>query len=151
MDWYLFFYIMGIGILMLSLVFWMLKRAWGDFDQHGPRLEDFEPSPRQAPRWDEPEHDALDEPLLPAGAPSEDMIPVSHPLLKQALNRAMLSGGTPASTYFVREDDEIYLAAYRIADPEQREQVTRLFRSLGDAGDNASVFELLQAIKHLGR
>ncbi|PDW04982.1 hypothetical protein [Candidatus Viridilinea mediisalina] len=151
MDWTLFFYIMGFGIVLLSLVVWMLNRAWGDFDQHGPRVEDVERQAHQASSWGEPLLDAPTEPHLPAGAPDEDLIPVSHPLLKQAIRRALANGGTPASTYFVREDDEIYLAAYRIADPEQREQVTRLFRSLGDAGDQASVFELLQAIKHLGR
>ncbi|RRR72827.1 MAG: hypothetical protein EI684_09655 [Candidatus Viridilinea halotolerans] len=152
MDWTLFFTIVGLGVVLIALVAGMLNRAWGDFAQHAPKIEELEARLRQEARWSAPPPVAeADEPELPAGAPGEDMIPVSHPLLKQAISRAMVSGGTPAATYFVREGDAIYLAAYRIADPDQREQVTKLFRALHDADDQASIFELLQAIKRLGR
>jgi hypothetical protein len=145
------------GLAALGLTLYMLNRAWGDFprrpDRPGPppspastRLAP--PSPADPDPAASGPGDADDAPL-PAGAPAADLIPITSPTVRQAVERAMERGGSPYATYFIRHGDQIYLAAHRIADPMQRAQVVRVFRGLN--GDNLSGVALAEAISALQR
>lgn len=136
---------------------YMLNRAWGDFPGRAGRI-DLGPPPAPpssaparvaAPADDDP--GAADQPL-PAGAPEDGLIPVTDPLVRRALEQALERGGGPYATYFIRDGERIYLAAYRIADPAQRAQLTRVFRGL-NGGDMTGINlpEIIGAIQKLTR
>lgn len=149
------------GLVAIGLAAFVLNRAWGDFPTR-LRLPDGTPerSPSPAPGWEtapthpgEADAPELEEHTpLPAGAPEDELIPVNHPLVKRAVAQALERGGTPYATYFVRHGEQIYLAAYRIADPEQRAQLTRLFLSLNRGElEGIDLGSLIRAVQQLGR
>lgn len=150
------------GLLAIGLTAYMLNRAWGDFPTRlTPPGQDPAPPSRQPARVTAPaqQHDEAgeDDPFekidaLPAGAPPMDTIPITHPLIKRSVEQAMEKGGSPYATYFFRDGDQIFFAAYRIADPVQRAQATRLFQAL-HSGDTSGVNfgELIRTIQQLGK
>lgn len=143
----------ALGTLVLVVV--MLNRAWGDFPRRVGPAASTTPVPtaleggEDAEDADEGDGEAY---ALPAGAPEGELIPITHPMVRRAIDQALDRGGSPYATYFVRDEGQIYFASYRIADPAQRGQLTRLFRSLND-GDFSQVnmSEIMSAMQQLGR
>ena len=122
--------VFGAGLLLLGVVVFMLNRAWGDFPTRltPPYQEALAPR-RSRPDalmasldspTDEEDEEEDEEEELPAGASAENLVPVTHPQVKLAVQQALERGGTPYATYFIREGDRVYLVASRIADPAQR-------------------------------
>jgi hypothetical protein len=155
--------IFGAALLAIGLTAWMLNRAWGDFPSRaGPDatspLMPLSPEPRDAfaqPPADElaPDGDEDVEPAqLPAGAPAEGLIPVSHPLVLRAIQQSLERPGSPYATYFIRHDEQVYLALYRIADPGQRELARKIFEGLqsGELGDVGPA-DLMRLLSQLGK
>jgi hypothetical protein len=161
MDWNVFLIIVAAGMILLALTAWMLHRSWGDFPRQ-LNVHQFEPPAKRAPSWanqtndddddDDDDDDEWAERSLPAGAPDDGMILVTHPGVRNAITQAIERGGSPYASYFVRDGDQIYLAAYRISDPDQRAQVTQLFQSInnGEIG-GLSIYDLLQVLRRFGR
>lgn len=145
--------IAGAGLVVIALAAYMLNRAWGDFPRRAGQLPD-QPSsallPHSAPYAPfVAEHE--EEPGF-AGAPHEGLIPITNPMMLRAVNTAMDRGGSPYAAYFLRDGERVFLAAYRIADPLQREQLTRLFEGLNSGNlEGVSPVELIRIINQLGR
>lgn len=143
------------GLLAIGLTAYMLNRAWGDFPSRAGRLDPGPPPapPSTTPAWATAPAEAEDgagddEAGLPAGAPDDGLIPITHPLVRRAIESALERGGTPYATYFVRDGERLFLAAHRIADPVQRAQFVRVFRDLsGDAPSGASLDEILGVVR----
>ncbi len=152
--------IFGAGLLALGLTAWMLNRAWGDFPSRagpGLGLPPTPPSPEPLgpfapPPDDEGEQDGDEPAELPAGAPAEGLIPVSHPLVLRAVQQSLERPGSPYATYFIRDGEQVYLALYRIADPGQREMAKRIFEGLnsGELGD-VGPSDLMRLLGQLGK
>lgn len=145
------------GLLLLGVIVFMLNRAWGDFPTRlTPPYQDG-PARRGAPEeallasLDDDEEYEEDE-RLPAGAASENLIPVTHPQVRLAIMQALERGGTPYATYFIREGERVYLVASRIADPAERARVVRLFQGL-NGGDltGVNMVDMIRTIQQLGR
>lgn len=152
--------IAAMGLITILVVVFMLNRAWGDFPRRvGPTDSGPSPVPSSGePAWDAapPDDRSKDEveedEALPAGAPEGGLVLVTHPLVLRAVEGALERGGSPYATYFIRHDERVYLAAYRIADPVEREQVTRVFESL-NSGDLSGVDfnAVLGTLQRLGK
>ena len=132
-------------LLTIGLVAYMLNRAWGDFPRRLMPSDYAEPSQPSLPTsaWGSASapadhEDDMDSLPLPAGAPADSLILVAHPQVRQVVTRALEHGGSPYATYFIRDGERIYLAAYRIADPLQRAQAIRIFKGL-NGGDMSGV------------
>lgn len=159
------------GLLLFGLIIFMLNRAWGDFPSRlSPPQEEAPAPPRHygadallgaweaPPTWvdegdEEDEENEDDEELqLPAGAPAEYLIPVTHPQVKLVVQQALERGGTPYAAYFIREGEQVYLVASRIADPALRARTIQLFQGL-NSGDmsGGSLIDMLRTIQQLGR
>lgn len=142
------------GLVAIGLTMWMLNRAWGNFPSRAG-LPPTPLSPGPAP-YDAaaPADEAwLDESVeLPAGAPADGLVPVTHPMVVRAVQQAMDRPGSPYATYFIRDGERVYLALYRIADPAQREQARRLFAGLnsGDFG-GSELSDLIRLVQQLGK
>jgi hypothetical protein len=78
------------------------------------------------------------------------MVPVTHPMLRQAVMAAMERGGSAYALYFIKDGETLYLVPSRIADPQQRERVTRLFASI-HSGDSSSFSfsEVIQVVQEM--
>jgi hypothetical protein len=151
------------GLLALGLVAFMLNRAWGDFPTRisppDPTLGTRSRLPRQpAASAQQLDRTELDEDLrveddeLPAGAPTADTIVITNPQIREAAVRALERGGTPFSTYFFRDGDQVYFAAYRIADPLQRAQAVKLFQGLNSHDPKGLDFtEIIGLMRQLGK
>lgn len=163
MDWNIFLIIVAVGVVLLGFAAWMLHRSWGDFPKklnvhelETPIKREFSWAAQRSDDDDDNDDDDDDhewaERSLPAGAPDDGMILVTHPGVRNAITQAIERGGSPYASYFVRDGDRIYLAAYRISDPDQRAQVTQLFQSInnGEIG-GLSIYDLLQVLKRFGR
>lgn len=143
------------GLLAIGITAYMLNRAWGDFPSRVGQLPPDLPSGPQrrlgamAP-VDEEEEAEEDTPT--GWASREDMIPITNPVVVRAVNAALDRGGGPYTMFFTREGDQVYFAAYRVPDPAQREQLTRLFKGL-NAGDleGVSLVEVMRMMGQLGR
>lgn len=150
----------GAGLIALGLTFWMLNRAWGDFPGRAglPPTYSAErpglgpPPDTGAAKMRDNGGDEQALPDLPAGAPADGLVPVTHPAVRRAVEAALERGGSPYATYFVRHGERIYLALYRIADPGQREAARRMVEGLngGEIGD-ASLAESIRVIQQLSR
>jgi hypothetical protein len=141
------------GLLAIGLATYMLNRAWGDFPRRAGRLDAIEDRPPfPAPEPPDDDDDDEEEARLPAGAPAEQLIPINEPTVRAAVERALERPGSPYATYFIRDGDQIYLAAFRIADPAQRAQVTHMFQSLNSGDFSALNFsDVISAIQRLGK
>jgi hypothetical protein len=131
--------IAGLGLVTILVAAYMLNRAWGDFPgrvgptQRGPSPVPPPSSLAGAPaQRDDRGEDA--EASLPAGVPEGGLVPITHPLVLRAVENALERGGSPYATYFIRHGERVFLAAYRIADPAERERVTRVFEGLNSEG-----------------
>ncbi|MFQ3660911.1 MAG: hypothetical protein SNJ69_00810 [Chloroflexaceae bacterium] len=147
--------IVGAGLLAIGIAAYMLNRAWGNFPSRiGQLPQDLPPPPQRRLGANPPveeEAEAEDETLNDRDT-REDMIPVTHPLVLRAVNAALDRGGGPYATFFVRENDQVFFAAYRVPDPAQRAQLTRLFKGLNaDELEGVSLVELMRAMNQLGR
>ncbi|MEI7645056.1 MAG: hypothetical protein WCJ55_12340 [Chloroflexales bacterium] len=135
MDWMLITGIVAVGLLLAVIVLVMLNRAWGDFPG---RISGLPPSQPLSARPTSPVVSPLSAvPPLPDTldvTPNDGMIPITHPLLRQAVAKALERGGSPYALYFIRDGEAVYLVPSRIANPQQREQLTRLFASLNSGG-----------------
>jgi hypothetical protein len=152
----------AVGLAVLAVSIFMLNRAWGDFPTRAGRLDD-SPAPRAAesslwPAWDAaPADNEQDnqwgEPReLPAGASSENLIPVENPTVKRLMDKALDQAGSPYATYFLRDGERIYFVASRIADPAQRAQAVRVFEELNrDQGAGPNMVELFQTFRQFGK
>jgi hypothetical protein len=150
MDWMLAAGIVGVGLIIFVVVLVMLNRAWGDFPGRIGALSAAQPPSSPAP------------PPMAATSPVSEMtditpngglVPVNHPLVRLAVLAALERGGSPYALYFIKDGEAIYLVPTRIADPQQREQVTRLFTAMNsDGAENVPAFgEAIRVIQELGK
>lgn len=152
-----------MGLLAIGAAAFMLNRAWGDFPRRvGPLDRGPSPiAPSRSPAWETAPADDDEgedgwgedgEQPLPAGAPEGGLIPVTHPLVQRAVEAALERGGSPYAAYFLRDGERLYLAAYRIADPAEREQAIRLFQGI-NSGSMASgdLKDMISVIQRLGQ
>lgn len=166
MDLSLFAGVVVGGLVLLLVIVFMLNRAWGDFPGRSSRsmqqrMEELAPSrptvreqPQAAPLASGATIEATfdERPFeLPAGAPEQDLLPITHPGVRQAVLQALERGGSQYATYFVRNDEQVYLAAHRIADPLQRAQIVRTFEALNGGTTKLSPFDLLETMRQLSR
>lgn len=155
MDLLMIAIIVVASLLAIGISAYMLNRAWGNFPSHiGQLPSDAPPAPQRRlgatlPHEEETE---TDEELPTGWETREDMIPVTNPLVARAIHAALDRGGGPYATFFTREGDQVFFAAYRVPDPAQREQLTRLFKGL-NTGDleGASLVEVMRLMSQLGR
>lgn len=106
------------GLVLFGIVVLMLNRAWGDFPSKvsTPPSDPLRPSTQSsAPTQEWAQSHAAAEPELPAGAPSDGLIQVKHPLVHRTIAQALERGGSPYATYFMRDGETIYLNLDRIA------------------------------------
>ncbi|HMQ31388.1 MAG TPA: hypothetical protein PKD53_11705 [Chloroflexaceae bacterium] len=147
------------GLVAIGLTLWMLNRAWGNFPSRMGPGDGLPPTPlsqgpasrhQAAPADDEDEDDEDD--ALPAGAPAEGLVEVTHPMVLRAVRQSMERPGSPYSTYFIADGERVFLALHRIADPDDREAARRAFQGLnsGDVG-GIDLIELMRAIGRLGK
>ncbi len=148
MDWMLVAGIVAVGAIMVVVVLVMLNRAWGDFPG---RISGLPPAQPPSPGQGQPPlagPPAIGE--LSAGAPAGGLVPVTHPLIRQAILTAMARGGTPYATYFIKDGEAVYLVPGRIADPQQRENMTRLFASINSGDSNSISFsEVIRVVQEM--
>lgn len=149
MDWTLVIAIVAGGLVVILIALAMLNRARGDFPGRASGLPpSMTPPPVSGPDLFAPPPAGE----LPAGAPSGSLVPVAHPLVRRAVLSALERGGTSASTYFIRDGETVYLVPSRIADPGQRETVTRMFASLNnDTDGNISLGDMMRMLQEMGR
>lgn len=140
------------GLIAIGLSAYMLNRAWGNFPTRaGLPPTPLSPTPARAPAPAPAEAPAAADDL-PAGAPADGLIPVTHPLVVRAVQQALERPGSPYATYFIRDGERVFLALYRIADPGQRETARRVFAGLND-GDPSAVgaSDLMRLLGQLGK
>lgn len=155
MDWLPFLLIFGAGLVIIAIVLVMLNRAWGDF----PGRISAPPAPlQQQSRWATPEDaDAADLPdaaIPDAAPPTGGMIPLQHPLVRQAALQAIARGGVdnPYAQYLFQRGDEVLLNLDAIADPQQRATIARVIHTTNNGGEvGLSMIEVIRAISQLGR
>ena len=146
-------------LLTIGLAAYMLNRAWGDFPRRLSPLDYAQPPNPSSPTpaWGTAsapadDKDNADAAALPAGAPDNGLILVTHPLVRQVVAQALERGGSPYATYFIRDGERIYLAAYRIADPIQRAQAIQIFQGF-NGGDMSGVNfgEIIRVLQQMSR
>ncbi len=156
-------FVVGLGVL--GLIVWMLNRAWGDFPSRISPLTSLEQTPVRSSLWpatspppadDEKDVYAEDDANailtpgeLPAGAPADGLVLVTHPLLRRSIAQALAQGGNQYAPFFIRDGERIYLALYRIADPAQREMAKRVFEGVN--GGNLSGIGPVEVIRMLSQ
>ncbi|MEI6778496.1 MAG: hypothetical protein WCK70_16485 [Chloroflexales bacterium] len=142
MDWMLITGIVAVGLLLAVIVLVMLNRAWGNFPGPISGIPSDQPLPSRAAAPSAPLDNALEE-MTPNGG----MVPVNHPLLRRAVMAALERGGSPYALYFIRDGEAVYLIPSRIADPQQREQLTRLFTAMDSTSNGEGLPSLGEAIR----
>ncbi len=153
MELIIFAGVVGVGLVVAVVVLVMLNRAWGNFPGPisglPPMMPLDQPTPSRAAVPSAPLADTHEV------APDDELlVPVNHPLVRRAVMAALERGGSPYALYFVRDGEEIYLVPTRIADPQQREQLMRLFTSMNtnSSGDTMpSLGEAIRLIQEMGR
>ena len=153
MELIIFAGVVGGGRVVAVVVLVMLNRAWGNFPGPisglPPMMPLDQPTPSRAAVPSAPLADTHE--VTPD---DELLVPVNHPLVRRAVMAALERGGSPYALYFVRDGEEIYLVPTRIADPQQREQLMRLFTSMNtnSSGDTMpSLGEAIRLIQEMGR
>ncbi|MEI7770176.1 MAG: hypothetical protein WCI67_09325 [Chloroflexales bacterium] len=148
MDLIIFASIVGVGLIIFLVVLVMLNRAWGDFPGRISGLPP-PPPPRPAPPLAATPLAAEMTDITPNGG----LVPVNHPLVRRAVMAALERGGSPYALYFIKDGEVIYLVPTRIADPQQREQATRLFASMNASNGDATppLAEAIRVIQELGK
>lgn len=158
MDWTLVVIIVAGGVVIILIALAMLNRAWGDFPGKTsglppmmPPMMPPSPPPSPGPASFSPPSE-LPAMELPAGAMSGTLVPVMHPMVRRAVLAAMERGGTPASIYFIRDGETLYLVPSRIADPQQRQVMIRMFTSLNnDTDGNLSLGDVVRVLQEMTR
>jgi hypothetical protein len=156
MDWLPFLFIFGIGAIVITVVLFMLNRAWGDFPGRisalPPPLE--AASPRRA-GWSPEEDDDLADAAIPdAAPPTEGSIVIQHPLVRQAAIQAIERGGVdnPYIHYLYRRGEDVYLNLDAIPNPQQRARIAQVIHTTNNGGEvGLSMIEVIRAISQLGR
>lgn len=158
MNLYIFIGILAGGIVIILIALVMLNRAWGDFPGQASGLPPAQPpmsslSPPPVARSLSPPPGSLQSVgELPAGAPAGSMVPVTHPMVRQAVIAALERGGSPYALYFIKDGETVYLVPSRIADLQQREIATRIFTSLNRTdGGGLSFSDIVRVMQELGR
>lgn len=157
MDWLPFLLILGGGAVIIAIVLVMLNRAWGDFP--GPIGKPPQPSdPRRSQSsWAAPDAadaDLPDAAIPDAAPPSGGLIPLQHPLVRQAAIQALARGGAdnPYTQYLVQRGDEVLLNLDAIPDPQQRATMARVIHTTNNGGEvGLSMIEVIRVISQLGR
>ncbi len=144
MDWTLVAIFIVAGLVLVVFVLVMLNRAWGNFPT---RTDVF------APPTLPPSPPPLATANIPDSSPDVGLVPVIHPMVRKAVLSALERGGSPYSLYFVKEGESVYLVPTRIADPQQREMLTRMFTALNSGGgsDDISFGDIIRVLQELGR
>ncbi|NTW03808.1 MAG: hypothetical protein HGA19_21465 [Oscillochloris sp.] len=88
---------------------------------------------------------------IPSVVPDGGLVPVNHPMVRQAVVAAMERGGSPYALYFIKDGETVYLVPNRIADIQQREIVTRMFTSLNSSGGTIAFGDIIRVMQELGR
>ncbi|NTV65743.1 MAG: hypothetical protein HGA65_19725 [Oscillochloris sp.] len=145
MDWTLVAIMVGGGLTLILIVAVILNRAWGNFP--GPASGLPPTMPPSTPTFVPPATPSP--PDLPAGAPIGGMVPITHPLIRQALLKGMERGGSPYISYFIKDGEQIYLLPDRIADLKQREDITRLFTAVQHGDAHFSFSEIIRVVQEL--
>jgi hypothetical protein len=143
------------GLLAIGISAYMLNRAWGNVPS---RIGQVPPEALSAPQrrlgasLPLEEETETDEEAPTGWESREDMIPITHPIVLRAINAALDRGGGPSAACFARDGDQVFFAAYRVPDPAQREQLTRLFKGM-NAGEleGVSLVEVMRVMSQLGR
>ncbi|WP_129627503.1 hypothetical protein [Candidatus Oscillochloris fontis] len=144
MDWTLVAIFIVAGLVLIVFVLVMLNRAWGNFPSRGGEFSSPTLPPSPSP---------LASATLPDSAPDVGLVPVIHPMVRNAVLSALERGGSPYSIYFVKEGESVYLVPTRIADPQQREVLTRMFTALNSDDDSTSISfgDIIRVLQELGR
>jgi hypothetical protein len=152
MELYIVFGAVAAGLIVILIVIVMLNRAWGDFPGRVSGLPpSMPPTTSQPPPPMSLAPQMAEEPPM-AGAPAGGLVPVSHPMVRQAVLAAMERGGSPYALYFIREGEAVYLVPGRIADPQQRAMVARMFTSLNEGGGGGlPLGDMMRVIQELGK
>jgi hypothetical protein len=144
--------VVSAGLLISVVVLVMLNRAWGDFPG---RISGLPPAMSSRSTGPSPMPMAGAAPALaemPEASPNNGLVPITHPMVRQAVAAALERGGSPYSLYFIRDGEEIYLVPTRIADPQQRELVTRMFTSLSNGGgESLPLGDIIRVMQELGK
>ncbi len=157
MDWPIILIIAGAGVVILALVLVMLNRAWGDFPgriEIPPQAASPLSSSTQQSSWGAQEAEDLPDAAIPdAAPPSEGMIPLRHPLVRQAALQAIERGaGNPYAQYLFQHGDEVLLNLDAITDPEQRATIARVVHTTNNGGEvGLSMIEVFRVLNQLGR
>jgi hypothetical protein len=157
MDLMLIAGIVAVGLIIFAVVMVMLNRAWGDFPGRisglPPAMPPAQPTSSSSSLFSAPSlADAPPAIELPAGAPAGGLVAVSHPMVRQAVMTALERGGSPYALYFIKDGEAVYLVPGRIADPQQRALVTRMFTSLNDGGGGSlPLGDIVRVMQELGK
>lgn len=141
MDWMFITGSVAVGLLLAVIMLVMLNRAWGNFPGPISGIPPDQPTPSRAAAPSAPLDNTLE--VTPNGG----MVPVNHPLLRRAVMAALERGGSPYALYFIRDGEAVYLIPSRIADPQQREQLTRLFTAMDSTNSGEGLPPLGEAIR----
>lgn len=144
--------IVGLGLIVALIALVMLNRAWGDFPGRISRPDLGQPPMQMptSPGFSAPVYDEDAE--LPAGAPADGLILVTHPLVQRAVAAALERGGSPYAAYFIRDGERIYLAAHRISDPQQRAVAVRTFTALNsNSPTDIPIGDVIRMINQMGK
>ncbi|NNJ09018.1 hypothetical protein EKD04_001610 [Chloroflexales bacterium ZM16-3] len=158
MDLYLFISIVAGGVVVILIVLVMLNRAWGNFPGKvsglPPTMSSSQPmTSQQSPLSAAPLTEMAPEEMdLPAGAPVGSLVPVTHPMVRQAVLAALDRGGSPYALYFIKDGEMVYLVPRRIADQQQREMLTRMFTSLnGDSDGSIGMGDIVRVLQDMAK
>lgn len=77
----------------------------------------------------------------------EDRIPITHPIIRRAAERALARGGEVAK-YIVREDGQLYFSFGAIADPSERQRAVDVVTKI-QAGQEAEMSEVTWLVRRI--
>jgi hypothetical protein len=157
--------IAGIALLAVSGVsIYMLHRSWGDsLPRHMQLPSDETEYQRAAPRVssealfaddtdDEDDDAAAPDPEAPASSgqePAEGLLLITHPLLRQVIQRSLDEGG-PAQQYVVFDGEDMYILLELIQDPAERRTAAELIEKF-QAGNYPNAWDIIDVAGTFGR